>query len=397
MYEELTCAILICKQQYAVDDERDRQSVGVERAVANDYDSKKGLPDMKKDKYVAYVSTYTSGNKSSFGIKIYDVDVEKGRMTEKDQVEITNSSYVTISHNRKYLYSITDFGVESYKILKDGSLEMINHASINGMRGCYLSTDYDDKFLFVAGYHDAKLTVLRVNEDGSIGEITEEIFHKGLGSIAERNFRPHLNCVKMTRDNKFLCVADLGMDHVVVYQLNHATGKLRQVDFIRSEQESAPRHLKFSKDGRFLYIVHELKNYVDVYTYTLEENDNPEFEKIQTISTLNNYHAGGSAASALNFSEDFNYLLSSNAGDNSVIIYSIDKETGLLTKLFCLPVSGDYPKDAAMFPDNKHLVSLNHESNSMTFFNLDLEKKVIVMNGPEMKVAQPNCIIFYKL
>ena len=50
-----------------------------------------------------------------------------------------------------------------------------------------------------------------------------------------------------------------------------------------------------------------------------------------------------------------------------------------------------------MFPDNKHLVSLNHESNSMTFFNLDLEKKVIVMNGPEMKVAQPNCIIFYKL
>lgn len=352
---------------------------------------------MKKDKYVAYVSTYTSGNKSSFGIKIYDVDVENGRMTEKDQVEITNSSYVTISHSRKFLYSITDFGVEAYKILKDGSLEMINHASINGMRGCYLSTDYDDKFLFVAGYHDAKLTVLRIKEDGSIGEITEEIFHKGLGSIAERNFRPHLNCAKMTRDNKFLCVADLGMDHVVVYQLNHTTGKLRQVDFIRSEQESAPRHLKFSKDGRFLYIVHELKNYIDVYTYTLEENDNPEFEKIQTISTLNNYHAGGSAASALNFSDDFHYLCSSNAGDNSVIVYSIDKETGLLTKLFCLPVSGTYPKDVAIFPDNRHLVSLNHESNSMTFFHLDTEKKIIVMNGPELKVDQPNCIIFYKL
>lgn len=358
---------------------------------------KKGHYDMKKDKYVAYVSTYTSGNKSSFGIKIYDVDVENGRMTEKDQVEITNSSYVTISHNRKYLYSITDFGVESYKILEDGSLEMFNRASINGMRGCYLSTDYEDKFLFVAGYHDAKLTVLRLMEDGSIGEITEEIFHKGLGSIAERNFRPHINCVKMTRDNRFLCAADLGMDHVVVYGLNHITGKLHQVDIIRSEQESAPRHLKFSKDGRFLYIVHELKNCIDVYTYTLEANGIPEFEKIQSISTLNSYHAGGSAASALNFSEDFNYLCSSNAGDNSAIVYSIDKETGLLTKLFCLPISGDYPKDVAIFPDNRHLVSLNHESDSMTFFTLDLKKNVIVMNGPEMKVDQPNCIIFYKL
>ena len=167
---------------------------------------------MGKEKYVAYVSTYTSGNKSSFGIRIYDVDMENGRFSEKNQVKITNSSYVTISHNRKYLYSITDFGVEAYKILGDGSLELINHASINGMRGCYLSTDYEDKFLFVAGYHDAKLTVLRVEEDGAIGEITDEIFHKGLGSIAERNFRPHINCVKMTRDNKFLCAADLGME-----------------------------------------------------------------------------------------------------------------------------------------------------------------------------------------
>lgn len=352
---------------------------------------------MNKDKYIAYVSTYTSGNKSTYGIKIYDVDVEKGRFTEKDQVEITNSSYVTVSHNQKYLYSITDFGVESYKILKDGSLEVLNHASINGMRGCYLSTDYDDKFLFVAGYHDAKLTALRVNEDGSLGEITEEIFHKGLGSIAERNFRPHINCVKMTRDNKFLCVADLGMDHVVVYELNHTTGKLRQVDIIRSEQESAPRHLKFSKDGKYLYIVHELKNYIDVYTYEVDEHNNPVFEKIQTISTLNAYHAGGSAASALNFSEDFNYICSSNAGDNSVIVYSINKESGMLTKIFCLPVSGDYPKDATLFPDNKHLVSLNHESNSMTFFSVDLEKGTLVMNGREMKIDRPNCIIFHKL
>lgn len=352
---------------------------------------------MDKGKYVAYVSTYTSGSKNSCGIRIYDVDLENGRFYEKDQVEITNSSYVTISHNRKYLYSITDFGVESYKILEDGSLQVINHASINGMRGCYLSTDYEDRFLFVAGYHDAKLTVLRVGEDGSIGEITEEIFHKGLGSIAERNFKPHINCVKMTRDNKFLCAADLGMDHVVVYELNHTNGRLRQVDIIRSEQESAPRHLKFSGGGRILYVVHELKNYIDVYHYSIDEHGNPVFDKIQNISTLNDYHAKGSAASALNFSEDFKYLCSSNAGDNSVIVYSIALDTGLLTKILCLPISGDYPKDAALFPDNRHLVSLNHESNTMTFFNVDLEKGTLVMNGREIKVDQPNCIIFYRL
>ena len=145
-----------------------------------------------------------------------------------------------------------------------------------------------------------------------------------------------------------------------------------------------------------MYIVHELKDYVDVYSYE-EINNNPEFEKIQTISTLNEYHASSSVASALNLSADMKYLLSSNAGDNSVIVYRINEENGLLTKIFCLPVSGDYPKDAALFPDNKHLVSLNHESGTMTFFNVDMEKGLLVMNGKEMKVDRPNCIIFHKI
>ena len=51
----------------------------------------------------------------------------------------------------------------------------------------------------------------------------------------------------------------------------------------------------------------------------------------------------------------------------------------------------------ALFPDNKHLVSLNHLSNTMTFFNVDLKKGLIVMNGKEMPVDQPNCIIFHKI
>lgn len=349
---------------------------------------------MSSEKYVAYVSTYTMGDR--LGIKIFDVDMEGGRFLPKDTVEITNSSYITISKNRKWLYSITDFGVEAFKILPDGSLELLNEASINGMRGCYLSTDYEDKLLFVAGYHDGKLTALRLREDGSIEKITQEIYHKGMGSIAERNFRPHVNCCRMTRDNKYLCVADLGMDHIKIYKVDHRKGTLKLVDVVRSEPESAPRHIKFSNDGRFMYVVHELKNYIDVYHY-YEEKNSPYFEKIQTIPTLNDYHSGNSAASALNLSDDYKYMISSNAGDNSVIIYNIDEETGFLSKILCLPINGSYPKDAALFPDNKHIVSLNHESNTLTFLTVNLEKGTLVLNGPEIPCDKPNSVIFHKI
>lgn len=346
------------------------------------------------NKYVAYVSSYTQNSKH--GITIYDADIKKGRFTEKGQVLVSNSSYITISHNQNYLYSITDLGVVSFKILPDGNLEKLNVQSINGMRGCYLSTDYEDKFLFVAGYHDGKITVLKLKSNGTIGDITDEIYLKGMGTVSERNFFPHVNCVKMTRDNEYLLAADLGMDHVNVYSLDHKSGKLKLVDIIRSEQESAPRHIKFSKSGKTLYIVHELKNYIDVYTYGNETPGNPTFEKIQTISTVNDYHAKGNAATNINISYDYKYITAGNAGDNSIAAYKILQD-GTLEKLFCLPVSGEYPKDVSLFPDSKHLVSCNHESDTLTFFNVDLEAKTLIMNGPEMHIEKPNCIIFKKL
>lgn len=346
------------------------------------------------NKYVAYVSSYTQNEK--YGISIYDVDMKKGRFIEKDRVEVSNSSYITISHNQKYLYSITDLGVESYQILPDGCLSKINRASINGMRGCYLSTDYEDRFLFVAGYHDGKITALKIKSNGGIGDITDEIYLKGMGTVSERNFRPHVNCVKMTRDNEYLLAADLGMDHVNVYSLDKKTGKLKLCDIIRSDQESAPRHIKISKTGKYIYIIHELKNYIDVYTYENKGPGVPSFEKIQTISTLNSYHTSSNAACTINLSQDYKYITASNAGDNSVCNYKILPD-GTLEKLFCLPISGEYPKDAALFPDNKHLVSCNHESDTMTFFNVDLENKTLIMNGKELHIEKPNCLIFKKI
>ena len=352
---------------------------------------------MKKDKYVAYVSTYTSGMTDNIhGIKIYDVDMEIGRFKEKDQVEITNSSYVTISHNSRYLYSITDFGVEAYKIEKDGSLTVINQGSVNGMRGCYLSTDYEDKYLFVAGYHDGKLTVLRLNEDGSVGAITDEIYHKTMGSIAERSARPHVTCAVMTTDNKYLLVADQGMDHVNVYKFDHVTGKVKLVDILRSALNAAPKTIQVASNGRFLYIINELKCTVDVYRYE-DGKRGPNFELLQTVEIIKLSRGSVNSASGFGFSDDYKYLLCSVAGNNSVTVFNVDEETGLLTKNFSLPVSGDYPKDAVLFPDNRHLVSANHISSTLTFFDVDMEKNVIVMHGKEIKVQQPNCIIFHKL
>lgn len=349
---------------------------------------------MKEKKYVAYVGTYTHGN--SKGIYIYDLDVENGRAIERKVVPINNPSYIKKSHNGKYLYSISDEGVRSFKILPDGDLEPMNSASICGMRGCYLSTDKLDRYLFVGGWHDGKVTVMRLNEDGTIGEMTDEVFHKGIGSVAERNFRPHVTCCRRTPDNKYVMIVDSGLDQVKIYRFSEKDEHLVQVDTIPCEMESAPRNLRFSSDGKFFYLMYEQKNVIDVFTY--ETGDRvPEIEKIQTISTMGEKHSSLAAACSLRFSPDEKHMFCSNAGDESVAVYSRDVKTGLLTMLCCLPISGEYPKDISVFPDDKHLAVINHESNSITFFKVDYEKKLLIMSSNAIKCNEPNSCIIVKV
>ena len=349
-------------------------------------------------KYVAYVGSYSYTGKAK-GITIYDVNPDKGCFVTKGEVDVDNSSYVIKSRNQKVLYSIADEGIVSFNILPDGGLERLNSVKINGMRGCHLSTDVDDKYIFVSGYHDGKITVLRLHEDGSVGDIVDEVYHKGLGSIAERNFRPHVSCTRTTPDGHFVMAADLGIDQVKIYHFDDKDETLNLVDMISCKINSAPRFFEFSKDGKYLYLMYEMKNVIDVFSYEAKPGCRvPTIEKIQTVPTTGSSKSSElTAATALSFSADDKFIFVSNAGDESVCIYERDADTGLLKEKMCLPISGEYPKDIAVFADNKHIASINHESGTITFFKIDYKTGLIVMCANSVKVNQPNCCVIVEV
>ncbi len=345
---------------------------------------------MADKRYVAYVGTYTNG--SSRGIHVYDIDPVDGHFTERNVAPVNNASYITKSYNGKYLYSIADEGVEVLKIEKNGDLTAINKVGIDGMRGCYLSVDKSGKYLYVGGYHDGKVTVVHTHRDGHLGSIMDGVFHKGIGSVAERNFRPHVSCVIPTPDNKFLCAVDNGIDQVKIYRIDTRYGKLALVDILRCRLESGPRLMTFSRNGKYAYINFELTNTISVYKYD-GTGKYPQFDEIQEVSTEMDKDDVTTAACALKMSQSGKYLYCSSAGENTVGIFSVDQETGLLTKICILPISGGYPKDLDVLPDEKTLVVLCHESNYMRFFTIDYEKKCIVMKFKQIYVDTPNCIL----
>ena len=349
-----------------------------------------------EDMYMAYVGSYSYSGKAK-GITIYDVNVADGSFRYRNEEEVEDSSYLCVSHSGKYLYSIADEGLVSFRILPNGGLYRMNSVKIKGMRGCHVTTGREDKYIFVSGYHDGKETVLRLNPDGTVGEITAGIYHHGLGTVAERTFRPHVSCGGRTPDGRFALVADIGLDQVKIYSFNPTSGTMQLVDAIRCDLESGPSKFLFSRDGRFFYLMYEVKHIIDVYSYHLDGNK-PVFEKIQTVHATDPKNSSSMTAScSIRMSPDDLHLFCSNAGDNSVSVYNRDPDTGLLTQLCCLPIAGDYPKDLGIFPDGKHIVCVNHASNSLSFFTVNYEKGLLVMCHRSLPVNEPNCCVITKV
>ena len=197
-------------------------------------------------------------------------------------------------------------------------------------------------------------------------------------------------------DDRYLWACDSGMDRTIVYGINYDNGKLTQEEIVHADPGSSPRLVKFSRDGKFAYILCEQKAVIDVYSYDNSKGE-PEIERIQQISTSWGDDPLPTTASALNFSGSFKYLVSSDMTTNEVIIFNSESKDGKLKEILSLPIGGAYPKDARLFPDDKHLVSLNHESNSMTFFSFNEKKKTLIMRGKPLSVDSPNCIVFHAL
>lgn len=345
--------------------------------------------------YVAYAGSYSYTGKCK-GLTIFDVDVENGRLIKRTEVEVDNSSDIISSHNNKFIYSVEDYGVVAFRVLENGMLDRLGERKIDGMRPHQLSTDSNGKFLFVSGYHDGKLTILKLNQDGSVGQIVDEVYHKGLGSIAERASRPHITCSKPTPDMKFVLSADPGIDQVSIYRFNGKQGQLHLVDAIRPGRRTSPTDFTFSADKKFLYLMFDMTNRVDVYRFTAEdERGIPQFEKIQTVMSTGSHEPDAlNAATCMVFTADEKHVFVGNAGSNTVTLFNRDEETGLLDPQFNLPVSGEYPKDIAVFPDGNHIAVVNHESDAITLFRVDYEKKVLIMCTNAVPILQPNtCII----
>ncbi len=279
---------------------------------------------------------------------IYHYLIEGDTVTEKQFLPLDRPMYMELKDGR--LYAVLrdpenngNSGIVDFKIDAEGNLTQMGEiVSSMGAVGCHLTVKNGNAFVanYVSGSVFRTPDILRC--------------HSGKGFNPLRQEASHIHCTVLTPDGKYICVADLGLDKVYIYDL-----ELNLINTVDFPLGAGPRHIVFSEDGGFMYCVTELSN--EVYTFGYS---NGECKPMGRISTLPEDFKGQSTAAAIRICGE--HLYASNRGHNSIAQYKLEK--GIPKNVNYINCGGIGPRDFNIMGDL--LVSTNENSNDVTFFNV---------------------------
>jgi 6-phosphogluconolactonase len=350
-----------------------------------------------KNQYLAFVGTYTTKTNSK-GIYVYRFDAASGKLSEGSvAAESGDPSFVAVHPNGKFLYAVNEAGknsmVSAFALdAKTGKLTLLNQLPALGEDPCYISFDRTGKYVFVANYTSGNVVVFPIDADGKLGNATANVRDEGkLGPNKERQDGPHAHWIEAYPGNRFVYVADLGLDRVLIYNFNAAIGTLAPSPLSATLSPGAgSRHVAFGRHGPFVYTLGELQSTVTVFA----PKGHREFVNVQQISTLPRGFSGRNDAAEITIHPNGKFLYTSNRGEDTIAIFSIDPSKGTLTFGARVSTGGKEPRHFAIDPTGTYLLAENQLSNNIVVFKIDPATGALAPTGQVVEVPSPVCIAF---
>ena len=308
-----------------------------------------------------------------------------------------NPSFLTIHPSKKSLYSITEIDngtITAFKIDPDSKkLTAMNTQSTNGSSPCHISIDQTEKYCFVANYDSGSVCVFALNSDGSLGNITGFAQHQGQGINPERQEGPHAHSFTISPENKYAIAADLGIDKVLVYKIEHLTGEisLQPELSVSLEPGAGPRHFDFHPNHKFAYVINELNSTITSLSY---ESNSGALTPINTISTVPESFSGINSTADIHVLQNGKFLYGSNRGHNTIFLAKIDQSTGSIEGINTFSTKGEIPRNFALTPDDDFLFAANQDSHSIIVYSVDKTTGNLTQTGEMINTPKPICIKF---
>lgn len=359
--------------------------------------------------HLIFLGSYTR-NSTSQGIYAVRLDDATGALSAPELVaEAIDPAWLALSPDGKFLYTIHGSPAQAIGFAVDAALGKLRplptaasgatpgstaHPAATANPPSHLAVDATGRALLAANYRDGFVAAIPILPDGTLGA-AQRIHHEGRGPHPTRQEKPHVHSVTLSPDNRFVIVADLGVDKIFSYALDAASARLTPATpaFVAAEPGAGPRHFKFGIDGRHAYAINELANTLAVYDYDAARG---ALTARQTVPTLPADFTGASTTAEVRVHPTGRFVYGSNRGHDSIAVFAVDPATGRLAVVEITPTGGRTPRNFALSPDGKWLVCGHQDTPLLTVFHVDPTTGRLRRTDHTAPVPSCVCVLFHR-
>jgi 6-phosphogluconolactonase len=331
--------------------------------------------------------TYTK--RVSKGIYAADFDTQAGTLANTKLVaEIGSPTYLALSKANK-LYAVDknngQGGIAVYDYT-NGQATLQQEVLTDGASPAYVAVDEVRQLVYTGNYHKGTLDVYTIDAQGNLA-LADTYQSEGDGPRPEQE-HTHVHFSNLTPDNRIV-VVDLGADKVLTFDVSDQ-GKLTLKVTYTTEAGFGPRHIRFSPDGRYAYLLGELSSKLSV----LEYNEDGSFTLLQTVAMIPEDWDAHNGGAAIYVSKDGRFIYTSNRGHNSIAVFAVKDNGAAVEHIQWISTEGDFPRDFALNPEENYLIAANQNTDNVSVYARDNESGKLTLIQKDFAVPEAIRVLF---
>ena len=251
------------------------------------------------------------------------------------------------------------------------------------------------KFLLTAQYGGGSTAIFPLDEKGQLGSPTVHEHEGGSGVVERRQEAPHPHWCGFSPDGRFALVPDLGTDQIHLFAIDLEGPSITPHGVAKSVPGGGPRHMRFSPDGKFIYLLNELTLSVTTFAWDAEKGTAEKVSVTPALSEAAKAAESFNSAAEILVHPDGPFVYSSNRGHDTVSVYHADPGSGTLEVIQVQPIRGAFPRNINLDPSGNYLLAAGADSNTVAVHAIDPETgKLTYLRGHVINVPAPICILF---
>lgn len=359
---------------------------------------------MRNTKLRVFVGCYTKKITEELigqgeGIYCFDFNQNDGSLKQVDIIQTLNPSYLTITNDGKYLYTVEEIPIEESPKIKafkinspssEQSLSFINEQELPGSYSCHLALLNSQTHLIVAAYMSGNALVYPIDNNGALLPLIQNIIHKGSGLNSIRQESAHIHMIQPFKENGMYAV-DLGLDTAKYYEFDKTNNKfITSTEFdLEIQKGSGARHMVFHPNGNYAFIFSELT--AEVFSFKIFRN---RIEFLECIKSLPANSENSPSGAAIRMHPNGKFLFVSNRVHNSISIFKFDIILEKLIFVDCFDSGGKTPRDFNIDPTGNWLLTANQDSDNIVVFKMDQKNGLLKKQIENYDVKTGCCIQF---